>query len=68
MTTNPMRINLLIKKIRGHAKRLNLGILFADWPYMQKDIAQNTMGNDTDKNQRGHAKRLGMAELFAECP
>ena len=57
MTTNPMRINLLIKKIRGHAKRLTMGILFTDWPCMQKDIAQTLweMIQTTDKGdmQRG---------------
>jgi len=56
------------KKIRGHAKRLTMGILCADWPYMQKDIAQNTIGNDTDNRQRGHVKRLDMAVLFADWP
>jgi hypothetical protein len=35
---------------------------------MQKDIAQNTIGNYTDNRQRGHAKRLDMAVLFADWP
>ena len=45
-----------------------MGILFTDWPYMQNDIAQNTMGNDTDNRQRGHAKRLDLTEIFADWP
>ncbi len=68
MTTNPMRINLLVKKIREHAKRLKMGILFVDWPYMQKDIAQNTIVNDIDNSQRGHAKRLDLTIIFADWP
>ncbi len=52
------------KKIRGHAKRLTMGILLADWPYMQKDIAQNTIVNNTNNSQRGHAKRLDLTEIL----
>ena len=56
------------KKIREHAKRLTMGILFADWPYMQKDIAQNTIVNDTDNSQRGHAKRFDLTVIFVDWP
>ena len=43
-------------------------ILFADWPYMQKDIAKNTIVNNTNNSQRGHAKRLDLTEIFADWP
>ena len=70
MTTNPMQIHLLVKKIKEHAKRKEVddGDIVCGLAIYAKGYCKNTIVNNTNNSQRGHAKRLDLTEIFADWP